>query len=182
VEVLIDMNESIVASISCDVDIEFLDKRTSQLKSQKSRKNAIVRIRKINGGFEIVIKTANNNDFFITEKPIIFQKLKVNGKITLKIPEQTCSLLIHDTTEESIDTLLEVFSSTTPVQTQKISSNAIHTPESKKLARQKPPLESPPSCSLYPHHKLKSPIKRRIIIGTGTPSKNINSNSPQNYR
>jgi hypothetical protein len=179
------MNQSIVASISCNVDIQFFDKRTSQLKSRKSRINATVRIRKINGGFEIVIKTANTNDFFITEKPIIFQKLKVDGKATLKIPEQTCSLLIHDTSEQSIDILLEVFSSTmpvpVPVQIQKTSFNAIYTPESKKKSKQKLVLDSPPSYSLNPH-KLKSPIKRIIIIGTGTPSKNLNSNSPQNCR
>lgn len=181
------MSSSIVASISCNVNIQFFDKRTSQLKSKKLRINAIVRIRKINGGFEIVIKTANTNEFFITEKPTIFQKLKVDGKVTLKIPEQTCSLLIHDTNEESIDILLEVFSSTmlvpvpAPVQIQKNSSDAIHTPESKKFAKQKFNLDSPPSYILNPH-KLKSPIKRIIFIGTGTPSKNLNSNSPQNCR
>lgn len=180
------MDKSYMASINCNVDIEFFDKRSSQLKSKKSRTNATFRLRKINGGFEFYIKTANSSDLFITEKPTILQKLKLDGKITFKIPEQTCSLLIHDTNEQSINILLEVFSSTIPLsipmQVKRNSSDAILTPESKNRFKPKSILDSPSSCILYPQQKLKSPIKRRIIIGTGTPSKNGNCNSPQNHR
>ena len=92
----------------CNVVIEYFDKRSSQFTHKKSRANASVRCRSISGGFEILVKSSFNNDMFITNKPIIFDKFKSEGKISLKIPEFQCSLLIRDADEIQIGSVIAV--------------------------------------------------------------------------
>ena len=237
---------------SCTVEIEYYDKKTNRVQSRNKRENAIFSIRKINGGFEISVKTARSNDLFITEKPIVSDKLLEEGKISIRIPENRCSLCIKNADESSLETLLGVLSHSSPgiqkrnimpqPQRKQLNDDIDNIPEdneenipprSQNINNvPRPPFESPASknsctksfgilndtspntertpgkCTpkkvpgrysprnvperLSPNKvpgKLSTPIKRRIFLGTGTPSKNIpglggmfSKSSPNNLR
>lgn len=98
----------------CTVNIEYFDKKTNRVHTRNVRRNAAFSMRKINGGFEITVKSANNNDLFITEKPLIYDKFVTDGKITIKIPENRCAISIQDTVEDDIRNLLQVLSQNSP--------------------------------------------------------------------
>ena len=98
----------------CTVDIEYFEKKTNRVHAGNVRTNATFSMRKINGGFEISVKTGNSNDLFISEKPMIYDKLITDGKITIKIIENRCAISVRDTVEENIRNLLEVLSQNSP--------------------------------------------------------------------
>jgi hypothetical protein len=195
----------------CNVDMQYFHKRTNMVLSRKTREKASISIRKINGGFDISIRIRDNlMDLFITEKPVVFDRLKSEGKLTIKVPEQLCSISIRDTTEEFITDLLEGFSYLkSPLAIKKVLR------EKKSLGENKEniPLDSPtktsmltavspkakinvkanrsPEKSALPaknsgFSRLVSPTKRVIAFGTGTPSKIADGrctlNSPHNLR
>lgn len=201
---------------SCNIVIEHFDKRTNRVLTRKTRNKSSIRVRQISGKFEIYIKTLNIIDFFISEKPIVFDRLKSEGKLTIKIPEQLSSISVSDTSEAIISEFLGVLSYVKPVIVRsnkspgksqfddidkenvplnlngKDENSPTGSPDSKLLRKIAiSPSKSPCGKSLTSKtvdvtRKLQSPIKRRIPLGTGTPSKNLNgalSNvSPHNIR
>jgi hypothetical protein len=195
----------------CNVDIQYFHKRTNIVLSRKTREKATISIRKISGGFDISIRILDNlMDLFITEKPVVFDRLKSEGKLTIKVPEQLCSISIRDTTEAFINDLMERFSCLkSPVITRKVLSEKMPLGENKENI----PLNSPkktsmltadspkakmnvkvthsPGKSALPvmtsgFSRLMSPTKRVIAFGTGTPSKIADGrcalSSPHNLR
>ena len=195
----------------CNVDIQYFHKRTNTVLSRKTREKASISIRKIRGGFDISVRIHDNlMDLFITEKPVVFDRLKSEGKLTIKVPEQLCSISIRDTTEDFITDLLEGFScSKSPVLAKKVFSDNTFLGDNKENIPLNSPnktsmlkTESPksilnvkanrsPQKSALPvvtagFSKLMSPIKRVIAFGTGTPSKIADGkyalSSPHNLR
>lgn len=199
---------------NCNIDIEYVHKRSGQLQNRKSRANATISASVIQGGYKITIKTALNNDMFICEKPIIYDSFKGQGKVTIKIPDQHCLILIKDALETNVNNIVQLLSGLTPKvlpstnlksdeNKENISNNiglnkyltlhALHTPDKKKnklISPNKKFLDSPSSTTNNNDYekmspgklKLRSPIKRKIIIGTGTPLKNsIQGTPPKNW-
>lgn len=179
--------------------------------SRKTREKASVSIRKISGGFEISIMIRDNlMDLFITEKPVVFDRLKSEGKLTIKVPEQLCSISIRDTTEEFIAGLLVGFSY---LKSPTVVKKNICEKASLRDNKENIPLDSPKKTSMLSTEspkatqniktyrspdksippvvtaglsKLMSPTKRLIAFGTGTPSKIADGryalSSPHNLR
>lgn len=172
--------------------------------SRKTREKASVTVRKISGGFEISIMVRGNlMDLFISERPVAFDRLKSEGKLTIKVPEQLCSISIRDTTEKSITDVLEIFSCSHPPdvgkknlgETVDFTDNKENIPQhSPKNTLTKQSMKSshtpdkftPPTIATTGISKLKSPTKRLIAFGTGTPSKITDGrcalSSPHNLR
>lgn len=179
--------------------------------SKKTREKASISVRKISGGFDVSIRIRDNlMDLFITEKPVVFDRLKSEGKLTIKVLEQLCSISIRDTTEESISDLIKVFSNLkSPVAVKNVLSEKLSFGENKENI----PLDSPKKTSMLAGEspkgrlslkanrspeksalplvtagfsKLMSPTKRLIAFGTGTPSKIADGryalSSPHNLR
>ena len=191
----------------CNVDIRYYDKKTNRVLRTNTRERVIVGLRKISGGYDISVKSMSNVDLFITKMPVVFRDQQSEGKMTIKIPEQLCTVTIRDSTEENIISILEGLSHLSPVKAlmagnQNIAErgkeniplnlqrlNALPTREkadSTTHRKCESLLKDAATTALSPGMRkedsvnLASPTKRFVTFGTGTPSKN--TDSPCNIR
>ena len=173
---------------SCTVDIEYFDKKTNRVHTRNVRASATFGMRKINGGFEISVKTGNSNDLFITEKPMIYDKLITDGKITIKIIENRCAVSVRDTVEENIRNLLEVLSQSSPglIRRQSAPPEKLH-----NFSHNKENICQEESSNIIKkidknnrHNKSSPESKERITLNNNIPNNklsctSINLNSPK---